>query len=97
LDAQHFGVPQRRRRVFFVGHFGEPWSASAEILFEFESSDGDSASGSETGTGITAGPARGTREVVPVCATGHTHTHTDRVSSEVGIRGRHRSRGSHRD
>lgn len=97
LDAQHFGVPQRRRRVFFVGHFGEPWSASAEILFELESSSGDSASGSETGTGITAGPARGTREVVPVCATGHTHTHTDRVSSEVGIRGRHRSRGSHRD
>jgi DNA (cytosine-5)-methyltransferase 1 len=23
LDAQHFGVPQRRRRVFVVGHFGD--------------------------------------------------------------------------
>jgi DNA (cytosine-5)-methyltransferase 1 len=55
LDAQFFGVPQRRRRVFFVGHFGKPWSASAEVLFELESSDGDSSSGSETRTGITAG------------------------------------------
>jgi DNA (cytosine-5)-methyltransferase 1 len=59
LDAQHHGVPQRRRRVFFVGHFGEPWSASAEILFELESSSGDSASGSETGAGVTAGVAAG--------------------------------------
>ena len=73
LDAQHHGVPQRRRRVFFVGHFGEPWSASAEILFELESSGGDSASGSETGAGVTAGSARGPGEPVSVF---HTHTHT---------------------
>jgi len=60
LDAQFFGVPQRRRRVFFVGHFGVPWSASAEVLFELESGGGDSASGSETGAGVTAGVERGT-------------------------------------
>ncbi len=59
LDAQHFGVPQRRRRVFFVGHLGVPWSAPAEVLFECESSAGDSASGSETGAGVTAGVAAG--------------------------------------
>jgi len=59
LDAQFFGVPQRRRRVFFVGHFGEPWSASAEILFELESSGGDSASGSETGEGVAGAVAAG--------------------------------------
>jgi len=59
LDAQHHGVPQRRRRVFFVGHFGEPWSASAEILFELEGGGGDSASGSEAGAGVTAGVAAG--------------------------------------
>jgi len=34
LDAQYFGVPQRRRRVFVVGHLGN-WRASAAVLFEF--------------------------------------------------------------
>lgn len=32
LDAQYFGVPQRRRRVFIVGSLGD--GRSAEILFE---------------------------------------------------------------
>ena len=36
LDAQNFGVPQRRRRVFVVGHLGD-WKPTAEILFESES------------------------------------------------------------
>ena len=36
LDAQNFGVPQRRRRVFVVGHLGD-WRPSAEVLFEPES------------------------------------------------------------
>ena len=59
LDAQHFGVPQRRRRVFFVGHLGEPWFAPAEVLFECESGAGDSAAGSETGAGAASGTANG--------------------------------------
>lgn len=42
LDAQYFGVAQRRRRVFIVGHFGKPWSAPAKVLFEPESCDWDS-------------------------------------------------------
>ncbi|HEY0163733.1 MAG TPA: DNA (cytosine-5-)-methyltransferase [Edaphobacter sp.] len=33
LDAQYFGVPQRRRRVFVVGHLGD-WRASAAVLLE---------------------------------------------------------------
>ena len=33
LDAQHFGVPQRRRRVFVVGHLGD-WRRAAAVLFE---------------------------------------------------------------
>jgi DNA (cytosine-5)-methyltransferase 1 len=33
LDAQHFGVPQRRRRVFVVGYFGD-WRVAAAILLE---------------------------------------------------------------
>jgi DNA (cytosine-5)-methyltransferase 1 len=36
LDAQHFGVAQRRRRVFVVGHLGD-WKPSAKVLFESES------------------------------------------------------------
>jgi DNA (cytosine-5)-methyltransferase 1 len=36
LDAQHFGVPQRRRRVFVVGHLGD-WRPAAAVLFERES------------------------------------------------------------
>jgi DNA (cytosine-5)-methyltransferase 1 len=33
LDAEHFGVPQRRRRVFVVGHLGG-WRAAAAVLVE---------------------------------------------------------------
>lgn len=33
LDAQHFGVPQRRRRVFVVGYLGD-WRPAAAVLFE---------------------------------------------------------------
>lgn len=41
LDAQHFGVPQRRRRVFVVGHLGD-WRRAAAVLFEQESMQGHS-------------------------------------------------------
>jgi DNA (cytosine-5)-methyltransferase 1 len=40
LDAQNFGVPQRRRRVFVVGCFGD-WASPAKVLFESESLRGD--------------------------------------------------------
>ena len=36
LDAQYFGVPQRRRRVFVVGCLGD-WESPAKVLFERES------------------------------------------------------------
>lgn len=36
LDAQHFGVPQRRRRVFVVGHIDGDWRRAASVLFEPE-------------------------------------------------------------
>ena len=39
LDAQHFGVPQRRRRVFVVGHLGN-WRAAAAVLLERHSLSG---------------------------------------------------------
>ena len=40
LDAQYFGVPQRRRRVFVVGCLGD-WESAARVLFESESLCGD--------------------------------------------------------
>ena len=33
LDAQYFGVPQRRRRVFVVGCLGD-WISASKVLFE---------------------------------------------------------------
>jgi len=41
LDAQHFGVPQRRRRVFVVGYLGD-WRPAAAVLFERHSLQGHS-------------------------------------------------------
>jgi len=41
LDAQYFGVAQRRRRVFVVGHLGD-WRPAASVLFESESVSRDS-------------------------------------------------------
>jgi DNA (cytosine-5)-methyltransferase 1 len=42
LDAQYFGVPQRRRRVFVVAHSSGDSRRAAEVLFEPESLRGDS-------------------------------------------------------
>ena len=44
LDAKHFGVPQRRRRVFVVGYLGD-WRPPAEVLFERESLSWNSEKG----------------------------------------------------
>jgi DNA (cytosine-5)-methyltransferase 1 len=51
LDAQYFGVPQRRRRVFVIGYLGD-WRPAAAALFERESLRGDITPRRETGEGI---------------------------------------------
>jgi DNA (cytosine-5)-methyltransferase 1 len=50
LDAQYFGVPQRRRRVFIVGSLGN--GRAAEVLFERESSPRDIAPSREKGEDV---------------------------------------------
>ena len=50
LDAQHFGVAQRRRRVFVVGHLGD-WRCAAAVLFERKSLQRDSAKGGKAREG----------------------------------------------
>lgn len=61
LDAQFWGVPQRRRRIALVADFGG--QSAPEILFEREGVRGDSAEGEEqeqtsaAGTGSRAYPS----------------------------------------
>lgn len=53
LDAQHFGIPQRRRRVFVVGCLGD-WRRAAAVLFERHSLQGHPAPSREPGQGFAA-------------------------------------------
>ena len=59
LDAQYFGVAQRRRRVFVVGYLGD-WRRAAAVLFERESLLGNPAPSREEGQkvapAVTTGP-----------------------------------------
>jgi DNA (cytosine-5)-methyltransferase 1 len=62
LDAQYAGVPQRRRRVFVVGHLGD-WRRAAAVLFDRESLQGHPAprreSGKDVAPTISARPSGG--------------------------------------
>jgi DNA (cytosine-5)-methyltransferase 1 len=53
LDAQYFGVAQRRRRVFVVGHLGD-WRPPAQVLFESESLRRDTPKGRKKGETTTS-------------------------------------------
>jgi DNA (cytosine-5)-methyltransferase 1 len=62
LDAQHFGVAQRRRRVFVVANATD-WRRAAAVLFEPESLHGDTPKGRAKGQGAAASTAGRTDEV----------------------------------
>lgn len=53
LDAQFFGVAQRRERLFLVGHLGD--ARACEVLFEPESLRWDSPSSREKREALTGG------------------------------------------
>ena len=67
LDAQYFGVAQRRRRVFVVGYLGD-WRPAAAVLFERHSMSGhpapsrearkEAATEAATGAGGSGGNGR---------------------------------------
>lgn len=64
LDAQWFGVAQRRERVFAVGHL-DNWTGPAAVLFEPESLRGDRP------------PSRGARQEPPAGALGSAQGGSD--------------------
>jgi len=77
LDAQYFGVPQRRRRVFVVGCLGD-WRSASSVLFESESLSGHPA------------PSREKRQrVAPTVGTGppYSRTGNSRVEADAIVFG----------
>ncbi len=58
FDAQHFGLAQRRERVFLVAGFGDGADPSA-VLFERKGVQGDFTTGGNTGQTVAALTARG--------------------------------------
>lgn len=99
LDAQHFGVPQRRRRVFIVGHLGGTGRTSAEILFEREGGSGDFAQGGEAEPQATGGAGDGaecgSEPLIKIDTHTHTHTHCEHAPGwrESGLSDRRGSGG----
>lgn len=91
LDAQYFGVPQRRRRVFVVAHSSGDPRRAAEVLFEPESLRGNPpksrASGQETaqclttGTGCRYDPE--TETLIPVMY--ENHPNDSRITGPVDV------------
>lgn len=71
LDAQYFGVPQRRRRVVIVGCLGDR-AAPVQVLLEPEGMQRDSAQGSESEAGASVASesrSRGSRAELTVVST----------------------------
>lgn len=73
LDARHFGVPQRRRRVVIVGRAGDAGGAPASVLLEPEGVRWNPAPRRQTRPGAT-GRARGGHAVGVLGDHAHTLT-----------------------
>jgi DNA (cytosine-5)-methyltransferase 1 len=58
LDAQYWGVPQRRKRIFLVADFGE--QSAGEILFERKSLYGDTSECERKGQDLATDAGTGT-------------------------------------
>lgn len=90
LDAQHFGVPQRRRRVFVVGYFGD-WRPVAAVLFESHSLSGNPAPGREAGERVAPSVTGGSQ----FSCTGNERVEDEAIVCARSLRGQ--SNSSHRE
>lgn len=77
LDAQYWGVPQRRRRIFLVADFAADGRCAGEILFEPEGMCWDP----ETGKGAGKETAGGTADCARIAV--YDMTHADEVMRPV--------------
>jgi DNA (cytosine-5)-methyltransferase 1 len=100
LDAQNFGVAQRRRRVFVVGCLGD-WKSAAEVLFESESLRGDIKKGRESGKEIAAtitarfGNSRNNHEeLAPVWPATTASTLNASFGDKLGLENQHINSGA---
>lgn len=85
LDAQYFGVPQRRRRVFVVGCIGD-WRSAAKVLFEPESLQRNPPPSRETreevaGTSTSRSNSGGWSQDVDLAASGYMRTVPETVGA----------------
>ncbi len=64
LDAQYWGVPQRRRRIFLVADFGG--QSAPEILFKRQGLQRHIAQGEEAGEGVAANAEGGVGKAIPI-------------------------------
>lgn len=90
LDAQYFGVPQRRRRVFVVAHSSGDSRRAAEVLFEPESLRGNPpksrAEGKETSYSFAAGLGIGSAKVTgTLCALDGPNGVSDQYAHEAKL------------
>jgi len=85
LDAQFFGVPQRRRRVFLVGYRGD-WRYPAAVLFEPQGLRGDIKKSGKAG-----------KDIAPtvVCGSEHSRIGNQRVEAEALVLQRMRGFGDY--
>jgi len=60
LDAEYYGVPQRRRRVFLTGYYGN-WRPPAAVLFERQSLSGNPPPSRGQGAEVASKSKSGTR------------------------------------
>lgn len=89
LDAQHWGVPQRRRRIALVADFGG--DTAWEILFERQSMSGYPAESGAAGEGPAAGAESGAGYAIPIndkatrCTGGGPTRNHDGAGNGLGI------------
>lgn len=89
LDAQHWGVPQRRRRIALVADFGG--DTAWEILFERKSVSGYPAESGAEGEGPAAGAESGAGYAIPIndkatrCTGGGPTRNHDGAGNGLGV------------